>query len=337
MAGKQPKPDWMVDPPAARHAAEDALLRDDLMRNSGSSAPEEPSQSDHAPSESDSASFHQAFLSEPSAEEQALKELRSILMGKERSAINRLEGAVTGFISSVIRDDHLDQLVTRIIHDAVDQHMMTIRDDMRTKSQQIVNEAIEREVNTRRGTLQDQINPFVEDAVAERMTVARRNINAALDRTYEDVIERLSEVGRKKVVNELAPLLVRESKDRIRENRDQIQVAIDEIVEDMVWDGMHASVVRHMEKVMEEEQICLKTNQKPMWIAVGVAVVMTLVALLLWVGQGSIQTQMVQSEKRLQEQENRVAKMEQDLAKAVEAAKQATQPRTRPVLPELGP
>jgi hypothetical protein len=216
-------------------------------------------------------------------EEAAFAQLQDLLVGSERRNVERLESAVTGFISAVVRDHDLEELLEEITNRAVRERLEELRLEMPRQTARLVDEALSRELAIRRGDLPEQVGPVVDEAVAEHIRLGERHIRRFLEPVLAEVVRDLGAEGRQRLTQELSPQVLEIVRKRVEANRARIDGVVRDVVEEMVGGALRASAGRHLLSLVEQvRRDARRRDRKLLWVAAGVgALVLALTALLV--------------------------------------------------------
>ncbi|MHC4870682.1 MAG: hypothetical protein ACYTFY_02450 [Planctomycetota bacterium] len=223
----------------------------------------------------------------PEEDEHAFSELQDILVGNERKTIKRLEGAVKGFLTAVVNDEELEELVTSNVNSSINRHINNMKDKISIRLKELTEEAIVREFAVQRGTLPDRVAAPVDTAIKERIKMAEPHIEAVIKPVFDKILREFVESGKTEINEQLYPEVSRVIEEKVKQNLPQVKEYTADTIEAVLAEGMRTSAGQHLTNMIDHVsyQATLR-NRRTAFIVAGFSALILVLSLFFMYRQG---------------------------------------------------
>ncbi|MHC4885243.1 MAG: hypothetical protein ACYTGH_09185 [Planctomycetota bacterium] len=135
--------------------------------------------------------------------EEALSELQELLVGQERDDIQRLEGAVSGFIRTMINEEHLSTMVGAMVKEAVARQVVALHDEMGEEAGRLVVSAFRRELAIKKADMPEMVAPFLGHAVSDAIERSQDRMRSEVAKSIRGILAREVSVQRGELPEQL--------------------------------------------------------------------------------------------------------------------------------------
>lgn len=223
----------------------------------------------------------------PDEDDQAFSELQNILVGKERKTIKRLEGAVKGFLTAVVNDDELEELVTSNVNESINRYIDSKRDEIASRLKELMDNAVTVEFSVQRGTLPERVSNPVDTAIKERIKMAEPHIESVLKPVFDKILKEFIEDGKKEIIDQLYPEVSRILEQKVKDNLPKVREYVADTIEAVLAEGMRSAAGQQLTNMVDHVSYQATLRHKhTTYIVVAVSALIMVLSLFFMYRQG---------------------------------------------------